>query len=60
MITQICNNVIWYDYKGDEICWNGKEYVSLLSCGAFKTLEDMDTFWKEYAKVMQDSSENEY
>lgn len=23
MITKILNGVIWYDYKGDEICWNG-------------------------------------
>lgn len=48
MITCILAPVIWYDYKGDEVCWNGKEYVSLLSEGGFDSLEELDEFWEDY------------
>lgn len=50
MITFIGENVVWYDYKGDEIAWNGNQYVSLLTEGYFDTLESMDKFWEEYFK----------
>lgn len=48
MITQICDSVIWYTYKGDEIAWDGKQYISLLSEGCFDTLEDLDKFWEDF------------
>ena len=48
MITMILNGVIWYTYKGDEICWNGKKYISLICEGEFDSLEEMDQFWNEY------------
>lgn len=51
MITQIINNVIWYEYKGDEICWNGHMYTSLCCEGSFKTLKEMDDFWCEFARM---------
>lgn len=51
MITLILKPLIWYDYKGDEIAWNGEGYLSLGCEGFFKTLEDMDRFWEEYEKV---------
>ena len=53
MITQICNGNIWYEYKGDEICWNGKKYISLLCEGEFDSLEEMDQFWEDYANSMR-------
>lgn len=53
MITQIIPPVIWYNYKGDEICWNGKQYISLLCEGEFNSLEEMDEFWISY---FEDSS----
>lgn len=46
MITLILPPVIWYEYKGDEICWNGTKYYSMLSHGYFDTLKDMDAFWE--------------
>jgi hypothetical protein len=48
MITQISRGVIWYTYKGDEICWNGKKYISLLCEGEFSSLEELDKFWEDY------------
>lgn len=51
MITEIGNSVIWYEHDGDEIAWNGKQYLSMGCQGAFDTLEDLDKFWEEYAIV---------
>jgi len=48
MITMIKNNLIWYEYKGDEIAWNGKQYLSLLVGAGFDTLKEMDLFWEEF------------
>jgi len=48
MITCILNDLIWYDYKGDEIAWNGKQYISLCCEGVFDTLGEMDRFWEDY------------
>ena len=54
MITKIIEPVIWYEYKGDEICWDGEKYLSLLCCARlFDTLEDMDNFWREYFDAVQ-------
>jgi hypothetical protein len=50
MITLILPPVIWYEYKGDEICWNGKKYISLCCEGEFSTLEEMDDFWEWWWK----------
>ena len=50
MITGISDKMIWYEYKGDEICWNGSVYYSLLSGGSFMTLQEMDEFWKQFEK----------
>lgn len=54
MITQITNDLIWYEYNGDEIAWNGSQYISLLTCGEFDTLEQMDEFWEDYWKSLFD------
>ena len=51
MITRIDNGLIWYDYKGDEIAWTGSVYYSLLACGSFMTLQEMDDFWKSYEET---------
>lgn len=51
MITLIHNDLIWYTYKGDEIAWNGKQYLSLGAEDAFDTLEEIDKFWDEYEKI---------
>lgn len=48
MITDICNNLIWYQYKGDEVAWDGEHYISLLSGGSFTSLEELDDFWNSY------------
>jgi hypothetical protein len=48
MITSIANDVIWYTYKGDEVCWNGKQYISLLSEGGFNSLDEIDKFWEDF------------
>lgn len=53
MITNIGNGVIWYEYKGDEIAWNGKGYISLLTCGFFESLEAMDKFWDDYKRDVE-------
>lgn len=53
MITYIGCGVIWFEYKGDEICWDGKKYISLLSERTFSSLEEMDEFWEDYAKANQ-------
>lgn len=45
--------MIWYSYNGDEICWNGAQYISLLCEGGFNTLEEMDRFWEDYGKAMK-------
>ena len=50
MITGISDKMIWYEYKGDEICWTGSVYYSLLSGGSFMTLQEMDEFWKQFEK----------
>ena len=50
MITQIFDDLIWYDYKGDEIAWTGSVYYSLLTNGSFMTLQEMDEFWKDFEK----------
>ena len=52
MITNIGKNVIWSEYKGDEIAWNGEKYISLLSEGSFDTLEDIDKFWEDYFQAL--------
>lgn len=52
MITLILEPVIWYIYnESDEICWDGKQYTSLLSGGSFDTLEELDNFWKDFGHV---------
>ena len=51
-ITKILAPVIWYEYKGDEICWDGENYISLLSGGAFKSLEEIDDFWESFTKAV--------
>lgn len=55
MIIDINNEVIWFSYKGDEICWNGKKYVSLLCEGEFDSLEEMDGFWVDYFNALRES-----
>ena len=50
MITMIFNDMVWYEYKGDEIAWTGSTYYSLLSGGYFMTLQEMDEFWKQFEK----------
>jgi len=45
------NGLIWYEYKGDEIAWNGKQYLSIGADGAFDTLEQMDKFWDDYERI---------
>ena len=50
MITKIIPPVIWFEYKGDEVCWNGEGYTSLTCGGTFQSLEDMDNFWYSYYK----------
>lgn len=52
MITKIYNGLIWFEYKGDEVTWNGKKYLSLCSCGEFKSLEELDLFGDDYFKAM--------
>lgn len=52
MITQILEPVIWYEYKGDEICWNGELYISVGCGGGFPSIEEMDSFWEDYFKEM--------
>jgi hypothetical protein len=52
MITKISDSIIWYDYKGDEIGWNGSSYLSLNCCGSFKTLKELDDFWDGYFKEL--------
>ena len=39
-----------FAYKGDEIIWHWhyKTWMSLDCGGAFKTLDDIDKFWREY------------
>jgi hypothetical protein len=51
MITEIFPPVIWWEHNGDEVCWNGKYYVSLMFNGYFDTLEELDIFWKEYEEA---------
>lgn len=59
MITQILEPVIWFDYKGDEICWNGNKFISLLCEGEFDSLEEMDKFWEDYWNAVIQSSETQ-
>ena len=54
MITRIYNGLVWFEYKGDEITWNGKKYLSLSCCGEFDSLEDMDAFWEDYSNSMRE------
>ncbi|MFZ2992586.1 MAG: hypothetical protein WA061_02610 [Microgenomates group bacterium] len=58
MITLIQNGLIWYDYKGDEIAWNGKQYFSVCADGGFDTIEEMDKFWEDY--FSSNSKENQW
>lgn len=51
MITQIFDNLIWYEYKGDEIAWTGSVYYSLMTCGSFMTLKEMDDFWEDMYEI---------
>lgn len=53
MITQILEPVIWYDYKGDEIAWDGEQYLSICCEGAFPSLDEMDAFWEDYLNEVQ-------
>ena len=55
MITKITPPVIWYEYKGDEICWTGEKYLSLMCLGSFNSLEELDEFWEEFAREMNGS-----
>jgi hypothetical protein len=52
MITLILQPVIWYEYKGDEICWNGEKFVSFCCEGEFDSLEEIDKFWEDYFKAL--------
>jgi len=54
MITDIGKDIIWFEYKGDELAWNGKVYLSLVSLGEFKTLEEVDLFWEGYFKEVNE------
>ena len=53
---------IWFPYKGDEVLYlwpwkrnkNNKKFVSLLCCGEFDSLKEIDRFWKEYYEVMME------
>jgi hypothetical protein len=56
MITSILNNMIWFEYKGDEVAWNGEKYLSLGFEGYFDTLEQLDKFWEDYFKALGKSS----
>lgn len=56
MITLIYNDVIWFEYKGDEVAWNGKQYISICTCGGYDTLEDLDKFWDDYWKVSMENN----
>lgn len=56
MITLILPPVIWYEYKGDEVCWDGKQYISLLFEGGFDSLEELDEFWEKFAREMNGST----
>jgi hypothetical protein len=53
MITKIYNNLIWFEYKDDEVAWDGKKYLSICSCGEFDSLEDLDLFWEDYGNEMR-------
>lgn len=59
MITLIQEPVIWFSYNGDEVCWNGTDYISLLSGGAFSSLDDVDEFWKDYERDFNRTSMNQ-
>lgn len=52
MITMILNNLIWFTYKGDEVAWTGKKYISLLCEGEFDSLDELDQFWKDYGDAL--------
>lgn len=54
MITQIHAPVIWFDFMGDEVCWNGSKYLSLLSGGSFASLEEVESFWKDYYNALSE------
>lgn len=51
----IFSDMIWYEYKGDEIAWTGSVYYSLLTGGSFMTLEEMDEFWKQFEENFYDN-----
>lgn len=57
MITDICNNLIWYKYKDDEIAWDGEHYISILAEGAFSSLEELDAFWDSYNEAQYERQE---
>jgi hypothetical protein len=50
MITHIANGLIWYEYGGDEIAWNGEVYLSICSGGVFASLQEMDKFLESYGE----------
>lgn len=54
MITEIVNNLIWFMYNGDEICWDGSGYLSILSGGKFSSLEELDGFWEDYFNAVKE------
>ena len=47
-IVKIIEPVIWFQYKGDEVCWTGEGYTSISVGGTFQSLEEMDFFWERY------------
>lgn len=56
MITKIAPPVIWFEYEGDEVGWNGKQYISLMCLGSFNSLEELDEFWEDFAREMNGST----
>ena len=50
MITNINTKcgLIWYEYNGDEIAWDGHQYLSICAESAFNTIEEIDKFLKDY------------
>lgn len=57
MITNIVPDMglIFYEYKGDEIAWNGEAYYSILTCSFFASLDEMDNFWDDYKRDVESS-----
>jgi hypothetical protein len=59
---------IWFDYKGDEVCWmfpwkrnhKNKKYLSVLFECEYSSLKEMDDAWEDYSKAEQEAWEKEY